>query len=160
MISGAVSVPDLERARAFYVDAVGLAPYTGPALHGPEDEALWGLPGARADGFAVQAGDIVLEVVRYEDPVPQPRPADHRLSDQGFMHMAVGVRDMDALRAMVARVEAHGYAVTDPLPPGDSGGTYVIDGDDLTLEIICVPPGTEGAYGFEPQAPPAFRADG
>jgi catechol 2,3-dioxygenase-like lactoylglutathione lyase family enzyme len=44
-----VSVPDLARARRFWVDALGLTEARGPALHGPEHEALWGLAGARRE---------------------------------------------------------------------------------------------------------------
>jgi len=156
VIYGTVSVPDLDRARAFYIEAVGLAEYVGPALHGPEHETLWGLPGAKSSSFVVDGGGILLEVVRYDDPVGRPMPADYRLSDQGFMHMAVGVRDMGDLKVIAARIESYGYRLTNPLQPGSSGGTYVVDGDDLTLEIIAVPVEFESQYGFLAQAPPIF----
>ena len=57
-------------------------------LHPPELEALWGLAGARREGFVAHGGDVYLEVVRYLEPVGQPLPDDYLLSDRGFMNVA------------------------------------------------------------------------
>jgi catechol 2,3-dioxygenase-like lactoylglutathione lyase family enzyme len=157
---GTVSVPDLDRARAFYIDGAGLSEERGTVLHRPEHEALWALEGAEASSFLIRAGDVLLEVVQYRDPVGRPRADDARLSDQGFMHMAIGVRSKSELEALAARLSEHGYPLTDPLPPGGSGGTYVLDDSGLTTEIIAVPPPLEAQYGFIAQPPPPFIEDG
>ncbi|MBN9622006.1 MAG: VOC family protein [Actinobacteria bacterium] len=160
VVYGAVSVPDLDRARAFYVDGAGLEEDRETVLHSAAHEALWGLEGARSSGFLVRAGEVLLEVVRYERPVGRPRPADALLSDQGFMHMAIGVREKPALEALAGRFAAHGYELTHPLPPGGSGGTYVLDDTGLTIEIVAVPPALEQGYGFVAKDSSPFVEDG
>ena len=46
LVYAAVSVPDLDRARAFFVDTLGLAEEPAELLHDDASEALWGLEGA------------------------------------------------------------------------------------------------------------------
>src|SRR5438067_11363885 len=44
VVYAAVSVADLERARRFFLDTMGLVEEPETVLHAPEHEALWGLP--------------------------------------------------------------------------------------------------------------------
>ncbi|MCK9250749.1 MAG: VOC family protein [Solirubrobacteraceae bacterium] len=154
IVAATVSVPDLERARATFVDLLGM-PLVDGALHRAEHEALWGLDGARSRSFAVRGGDAALEVVEYLEPRGRPAPADRLLSDQGFMHAAVGHEDIAPLRRLADRVLAAGHRLTAPLPDGSSGGTYAWC-DDVSLELFAVPPEERAAYGFDPEPPPAF----
>src|SRR5207245_8778920 len=62
VVYAAVSVADLDRARRFFVETLGLAEESADVLHGPESEALWGLEGATREAFVVRAGDVYLEV--------------------------------------------------------------------------------------------------
>lgn len=156
LLSATVSVPDLDAARALYVDALGMPERPSPTTD--EHERLWGLDGARARRFAVDGGPATIEVVAYEQPAPRPLPADHRLSDQGLMHAAVGFRDKRRLEQLADRLVAAGYPLTAPLPAGDSGGTYLDCGDGLTLELFAAPPAHDAGYGFVPVPPPPFAA--
>ena len=88
-----VSVPSLEDARQSYVDAMGLTEVTGFQLHGPKDEALWGLPGAQNDSLLVRGANFLLELVEYQSPQPKPWPANYSIADQGIMNIALGYRD-------------------------------------------------------------------
>ncbi|HWF52847.1 MAG TPA: VOC family protein [Solirubrobacteraceae bacterium] len=153
VVYAAVSVPDLDRARTLYVDTVGLVAEPETVLHPPELEALWGLEGARRKSFVARGGDIYLEVVEYEEPVGRPKPPGYRLSDQGFMNIAIGLRDRDSLEELIARLAANGHEANhSELPPPPSGGTYITDADGISLEVFAAPREFDEEFGFRPQA--------
>jgi catechol 2,3-dioxygenase-like lactoylglutathione lyase family enzyme len=144
----AVSVPELDRAVALF-DSVGLR--EADPLHRPEDEALWGLPGASSRSRVLTDGDIFLEIVQYDDP-PGRAPAPGRLlSDQGFMNIALGFRERADLVAAFARLEAAGCTARSPLPEL-AGGTYVTTPDGLSLELLVAPRELDAGFGFAPMA--------
>jgi catechol 2,3-dioxygenase-like lactoylglutathione lyase family enzyme len=150
----ALSVSDLDTARRFYVDALGLEEESGTVLHRPEDEAVWGLADVRRDSFVARGGDVYLEVLRYERPEPRPLPADRLLSDQGFMNVAVGTRDGAELGAAYERAVAGAFVANSPAPRV-AGGTYVNDGLGTTAELLVAPREFDAGFGFAPQ--PTFR---
>lgn len=171
LVSITVSVADLDRARAFFVDTVGLAPEPEVVLHDPGLEALWGLPGARRETLVVRGGDVFVEIVRYDDPVGCPPDLDRRLSDQGIMNVAVGFRERPLLDDLYKRLVAGGYPIADELPPPPAGGTYLRDDQGTSLEILGLPREFDPVYGFaplpgwqveprwpQPQVPPARSA--
>ena len=118
LVYAAVSVPDLDRARAFFVDTLGLAEEPAELLHDDASEALWGLEGAACERFVVSGGDVSVEVVRYDDPPGRPRPPDSSLSDQGLMNLAVGFRERAELERLYERIVANGYRPNAELMPG------------------------------------------
>ena len=69
-----LSVADLDEARRFYVDALGLEEEPDTVLHEPEDESVWGLDDVRRQSFVARGGDVYLEVVQYEEPTAEPLP--------------------------------------------------------------------------------------
>ncbi|MGE4425582.1 MAG: VOC family protein [Solirubrobacteraceae bacterium] len=153
IVAATVSVPDLVPARALFTGTLGM-PITD-APHRPEHEAAWALPGARSRSFAVRGGDVAIEVVEYLEPRGRPAPADRLLSDQGFMHGAIGHRDIGRMHALADRIVADGHRLTAPLPDATSGGTYAWC-DGVSLELFAAPPEEDAAYGFRAQVPPAF----
>ena len=153
-----LSVPDLDRARVFYLDTLGLQE-DEVVLHTAEMESLWGLPGASGQSFVARGGDVYLEVVQYEEPVGRPRPDDHRLSDQGFMNIAVGSRVRAESEAIIEQVRAGGYKVNAEMPGVAAGGTYMSDGDGNSVEVICAPREFDSTFGFAPQ-PELLRPSG
>jgi len=159
LVYAALSVPDLDAARRFYLDAVGLAEEPETELHPPELEALWGLQGARRETVVARGGDAYLELVRYREPAPRPLPDDHLLSDRGFMNVAVGFREKRRLDESYARIEAGGFR-DNHRPPRVAGGTYVNDGLGTTCELLLAPRELDPMFGFSPQPlfgrPPAW----
>jgi catechol 2,3-dioxygenase-like lactoylglutathione lyase family enzyme len=149
VVYAAVSVADLDRARRFFVDTLGLAEEPGDVLHSPESEALWGLEGASRESFVVRAGDVLLEVVRYDDPPGRPKPDGYLLSDQGIMNAALGFREEAALHETFDRIEAGGYRANVPAPRG-FGGTYVNDDQGTSLELLLAPREYDQTLGFVP----------
>lgn len=149
VVYAALSVADLGRARRFFVDTLGLA--DDPAvLHPPELEALWGLGGARRECAVLRGGDVFLELVRYDDPAGRPKPPGYRLSDQGFMNVALGFRDLTELHAVYDRVVAAGYHANVPAP-SRPGAAYVLDDQGTSVELLFVPREFDADLGFAPR---------
>ncbi|TAL03632.1 MAG: hypothetical protein EPO08_03705 [Rhodospirillaceae bacterium] len=146
------SVSNLETARDFYANVLGLEILPGELLHKPEHEALWGLPGARRDAFLVRAGDIFLEIVCYRDPVGRPRPADYRTSDQGIVNVALGSRQKETVAAALENLRVAGHVP--PLIFGRKGviGGYIID-PERELEFAAFPPELDAHIGFIAASP-------
>lgn len=151
------SVSDLEGARSYYCDALGLTELDADTLHSPEDEALWGLAGANREVFVVKCGDIHLEIVRYIDPVGRAAPADHRIVDQGIMNVALGSRDKEEVSSVLDRVQAAGYH-----PPkiiqGDIVCAYVVD-RERELEFFGIPEELHASLGYTDMGPFLGSAD-
>jgi catechol 2,3-dioxygenase-like lactoylglutathione lyase family enzyme len=146
-----LSVPDLERSRRFFVDALGLDETEAPALHGPEHERLWGLEGASRRSLELWAGDFLVELVEYLEPRGRPRPLDYRISDQGLMNVALGFRDRAELRRTYARCVAGRHRGNwRPVELGVFNVVYVNDGDGFSVELLRCPRWAEPLVGFRP----------
>ncbi|MDG2002515.1 MAG: hypothetical protein P8J20_04220 [Novosphingobium sp.] len=141
------SVSDLAAARDYYTRILGFETAPIERLHGPADEALWGLAGASREGFLVKAGHGFLEVVEYETPRGRPRSADHRLSDQGIMNVGLSTRSADAVQVVLDKLDAEGagprWLTTGP----DILGCY-INQPDREIELLACPAEVEQAFGF------------
>jgi catechol 2,3-dioxygenase-like lactoylglutathione lyase family enzyme len=152
LVYAAASVSDLMSAKHFYENILQLPIVPNYTLHAPGSDALWGLPGARSDAFLVEAGDVLLEIVKYASPVGRPRPADYRASDQGIVNVALGSFEKAPMEATLDRLAAAGYR-----PP------YLIETDDLLcgyilepereIELAAIPETLESGLGFVPAAP-------
>lgn len=151
VIYGAASVADLEGARDFYGNVVGLELGALEELHQPEDEALWGLAGAQREGFTAKAGDVSLEIVRYDDPAGRPRRADHRASDQSFFNVAFGSREIGEVADALARLRAAGIEQMNVLEKEGILSAYVNQAERES-EFSLILPELDAILGFEPQA--------
>jgi catechol 2,3-dioxygenase-like lactoylglutathione lyase family enzyme len=150
VVSVTLSVADLARARRFLIDTAGLRPTTLD-LHPPGTQGLWGLPGAQRESAVRGAGDVLIELVRYQDPAPRPRPSDHRLSDLGIMNVGFGHRERGLTDALLARIRAGGYGVSAELPDTPAGGVYVTDLEGTSYEVMAQPREFDADFGFQPQ---------
>jgi catechol 2,3-dioxygenase-like lactoylglutathione lyase family enzyme len=147
------SVADLAAARTFYRDTMQLDVVDGEVLHRPEHEALWGLAGARRVGFVARgAGDVVLEVVQYEEPVGRPRPADHRSSDQGIVNVCLGSRDPAVVVGALERATAAGIRPPHVLQTDEVACGYLVE-PGTELELVAIPASMDAALGFVAAAP-------
>ncbi len=132
------SVPDLRAARDDFVNAMGFEEVEGYRLHGPDDESMWGLAGARVSSVVLRAKNFLLELVEYQSPDPRPRPADYRLSDQGFMNIALGYRGNREYDAAFEHAVRHGMRPNSPKPveAGVFRVMYVNDRNGLSVEML------------------------
>lgn len=153
----ALSVQDLDLARDFFAGTLGLTEVDA-VLHPPECDATWGLPGAKRESILFSADGLILEVNRYDDPIP--RRFDRLVSDQGMMNAAFGTRDRAEIGAIEKRVRDAGYAINTPLWDLPSVATYVDDGQGNSVELLCINREDNRVLGQEPRplygGPPAW----
>lgn len=147
-----LSTPDFDASVAYLAAINGSGPEDLP-LHGPEHEGLWGLDGATCKRAVFRSGDILVEVVQYIDPVGQPWPPGYRISDQGILNIAYGLRSQPDHRQVYQRALAFGARPNCKPIYFDGGGVvYMNDPLGFSVELVCVPPGARDVkYGFEPQ---------
>jgi catechol 2,3-dioxygenase-like lactoylglutathione lyase family enzyme/carbon monoxide dehydrogenase subunit G len=146
-----MSVPDLDRAVAFFGGALGLPP-SGTGLHEPGHEALWGLDGARSRSAVFTAGDVLLEAVQYIDPIGKPWPEGYRISDQGILNVAFGARSRRDHVEIFKRAVAGGARPNwRPFQLPGAGVVYVNDSQGFSVELLWTKPGRQDReWGFEP----------
>ena len=150
VIYGAASVSDLDAARHYYGEVIGLELGDLAELHQLEDEALWGLAGAGREGFLVKSGDVWVEVVRYDDPQGRPRPADHRASDQCFFNVAFGSRQRADVANALERLRVAGVEQMNVLESSDILAAYVNQPERET-EFSVILPELDAVLGFKAQ---------
>ncbi len=143
------SVHDLEASVRFFRDGLQFEEATEFMLHGAEHEALWGLGGARRDSTVLWAGDIALELVRYDEPSGKPWPDGYLSSDQGLLNFAIGFRTRREMRSFLKRAKE---AAATPnwviLDTGVFAVVYVDDPQGFSVELLCVSEGFEKKLGF------------
>lgn len=145
-----LSVPDLASSTAFF-DGLGLA-RTAAALRAPEHESLWALPGAQTRSAVYLAGEVLVEVVQYLDPLGRDRPTDHGISDQGILNIAFGARTRRDHTDLYERACRAG-AVPNRKPihlPG-AGVVYVNDPQQFSVELLWMTEKSDKRFGFTPK---------
>ena len=115
-----VSVPDLDKARAFYLDLLG-AVEVGPPLEwrdNPFIDEVIGLKGSAARQFMCRLGNAHIEVFEYSAPAPERQDPDRGVNHHGYTHFAVQVDDIQACyqRLLDAGIRVHA-------PPSMAGVT-------------------------------------
>lgn len=149
-----LSVPDLDRSLRFFTETLGLPAARGVVLHGPEHEALWGLPGAQRRSALLWAGDFLVELTQYTQPVGKPWPAGYRISDQGLLNIALGFRSKAAFDAAYRRCLATGYRGNwRPLNLGAWAVVYVNDDQGFSVELLFSRRWYDRRMGFRPAMP-------
>lgn len=145
-----LSVHDLERARCFWIEALGLRECVGSNLHEPDDERLWGLEGARRRECILDGGSLKVELVQYLSPKPRNRPAGYLLSDQGILNIALGTTDRDDFNTVLRRATEAGFRTCHPpwSVPDVATVTYLQDDQGFTVELLCVEPQGLERMGF------------
>jgi catechol 2,3-dioxygenase-like lactoylglutathione lyase family enzyme len=148
-----LSVPDLEKAKKFWLDSLGLQKVSDMTLHGPEHEVLWGLDGADRETLLLWADDFFIELVQYNMPKGRPWPSNYRISDQGILNIALGYRQMADLRRVHGRILQAGYRCNSKLLEIGSGGcVYCNDDQGFSVELLCSDNAAmDEAVGFLPR---------
>jgi catechol 2,3-dioxygenase-like lactoylglutathione lyase family enzyme len=136
------TVSNLDRAIAFYRDALGFA-VTSKAPRDPKAiQQITGVPGAEIMVVYVEApGGHRVELIEYLAPEGRgsvrPQPCD-----VGFAHVAF---DVDDLEAAIAAAEAHevrpiGATVSVDQGPNAGGKVaYLRDPDGIVIELLQLP---------------------
>ncbi len=145
-----LSVADLGQSAAFLSEGLGM-PASGAALRRPEHEALWSLPGAATRSQVFDAGDALVEVVQYLDPVGRPRRGDHRISDQGILNVALGTRSKSEFGDLYRRAcDAGARPNSTPARIPGAAVAYVNDPQQFSLELMRMSRFWDKHWGFTP----------
>ncbi|MEO1059837.1 MAG: VOC family protein [Actinomycetota bacterium] len=131
----AVSVADMERSLAFYVDVLGLdLVFDSEIAPNPSLDAVVGMTDATGRVCWLMAGDTMLELWQYDHPRGRALPDDYRPADRGVTHFAFVVDDVEELHR---RILDHGLSAN--APPTDLRmhlTTYVRGPDGEIIEIL------------------------
>jgi catechol 2,3-dioxygenase-like lactoylglutathione lyase family enzyme len=155
-----ISVPDLERAVAFFVDVIGAEPFyaLGPYRDDETDsnEVSFGVhPRAVVNGMRLlRLANLNIELFEWEAP-DQDRSAP-RLSDVGACELCLYVDDMDAA---IAHLREHGVEVLgDKLDLADAEAgpeatfQYFRTPWGAVMELISYPHGRAYEADYAPRA--------
>jgi uncharacterized protein YndB with AHSA1/START domain/catechol 2,3-dioxygenase-like lactoylglutathione lyase family enzyme len=149
-----LSTSNLEASVAYLTAVNGKGPEE-IALHTPEHEALWGLPGASYKRAIFRSGDILVEVVQYLDPVGKPWPRGYRICDQGILNISYGQRSQADHTLVYKRAAAFGARSNrKPFHFNNAGVVYMNDQLGFSVELSWLKKGRNDVkYGFEPILP-------
>ncbi|MBU6266495.1 MAG: VOC family protein [Sphingomonadales bacterium] len=148
-----VSVPDIVRAREFYIDILGGVEEVAPLVwqDNPFIDAVVGLPGSAANQFIVRLGNTHIEVFEYHQPRSAPQDPDRGVNNFGYTHFAVQVDDIGACyqRIVAAGLRVHTPPMLEAItthPDGSKTGyaaTYCRDFFGNVFEIMEIHPNRE-----------------
>jgi catechol 2,3-dioxygenase-like lactoylglutathione lyase family enzyme len=137
-----IVVSDLERALAFWRDAVGLAE-TGRGVAGwPHLSPLNGLDAVQLEWATLALGAATIELTCYLQPPGSRAPAELEHA-AGRAHVGIVVRD---IAAVVRRLRALGATLRSPEPVTIAAGSYAgwlaiyaVDPDGTSVELFQRP---------------------
>lgn len=124
----AVSVPDIDKAREFYINLLGAEELS--AVEWDEGTAfvneIVGLPDCSGRQFMARLANLYIEVFEYLTPRSPPQDPDRPVNRFGYTHFGLQVDDIDAVyeRMLASGVRFH-------CPPRHSGGPEQADGRKL-----------------------------
>jgi catechol 2,3-dioxygenase-like lactoylglutathione lyase family enzyme len=106
-----ISVPDIAKAREFYIDLLGAVEEVAPFAwrDTPFIDAIVGLKDSAASQFMCRLGNTHLEVFEYTQPRSAPQEPDKGVHNFGYTHFALQVDDLAACceRLKAAGVRLH-----------------------------------------------------
>lgn len=108
-----VSVPDLDKAREFYIDILGGVEEVAPLewADNPFIDAVVGLKGSAARQFFCRLGTMQIEVFEYSAPKQSAQDPRRGVNEYGYTHFAIEVEDAKAVHE---RIVAAGLPVHTP----------------------------------------------
>jgi lactoylglutathione lyase len=134
-----VTVRDMETALRFYVDGLGLSVQFESEAGGPQAEAIWGSPGAKAKVtfLSVPGSDALIELFEFRDV--ERHSASARPPDFGAGHFCLFVTGIDTIHRRLVEM---GFRARSEAPVsitvGRHAGTrviYTIDPDGYHVEL-------------------------
>ncbi|GGC13677.1 hypothetical protein GCM10011494_35670 [Novosphingobium endophyticum] len=141
-----VSVPDLAKAREFYLDILGAVEEVEPLSwsDNPFIDKVVGLEGSAADQFFCRLGNVQIEVFEYSAPKQAPLDTTRGVNEYGYTHIALQVEDLAAVheRIVAAGLPVHVPPDLSTITTGAHGrkqgysGTYCRDFFGNVFEIL------------------------
>ncbi|MFM5886192.1 MAG: VOC family protein [Novosphingobium sp.] len=141
-----VSVPDIAKARQFYIDLLGAVEEVAPLewSGNPFIDEIVGLKGSAANQFLCRLGNTHIEVFEYHSPRSAPQDPDRGVNNFGYTHFALQVDDIAACceRLKAAGIRLHAEPALETItthPDGSKAGyaaTYCRDWFGNVFEIL------------------------
>lgn len=141
-----VSVPDLARAREFYIDILGAVEEVEPLRwrDNPFIDKVVGLEGSAAEQFFCRLGNVQIEAFEYHAPRQAPLDPKRGVNEYGYTHIALQVEDLAAVheRIVAAGLPVHVAPDLSTITTGKDGrkhgyaGTYCRDFFGNVFEIL------------------------
>jgi len=118
----AISVPSLVDAKIFYIDKLGFTEldnqHFSPSKMGDD---LLQLKNADCHMMMIKAGNIILEVFEFHQPIARTQDSHRPLCDHGYTHLAFEVEDIQ-----IAYEHLKNSGVTWHQPPTEVSEGYVM----------------------------------
>jgi len=136
----AIVVTDLERSRKFF-EILGFQESIRSALDAAFLESVTGIKGAAGSfvGMKHQASQLVIELLAFSNPKPQPDPDCGSPDRIGFRHLAFSVHDIDHA---VSRLKEFGVEFLSPVRTWEKTGkrlVYFHGPDGILMELAEYP---------------------
>lgn len=128
-----LSVADLDQARKRFEALLGVKA-DAPAIHDAQDEGLWRLAGAQSRRACFACGDVLLELVEYQEPRPTAPAPDYRFSDQGFFEIGFAVASPKDLST---RADGKGWRQASGRARGTRENLHLLDDEGVSVGISC-----------------------
>jgi catechol 2,3-dioxygenase-like lactoylglutathione lyase family enzyme len=142
-----LTVSDLDRAVAFYEQALGFRKVGERTVTGRDFDYLTGIFGTRVRIARLQLGEEFVELEQYVAPAGLPIPVDSRSNDLWFQHFAVVVSDMEKAHEHVRGFGVPSISSAPQTIPESNRAAAGIkaykfkDPDGHPLELLWFPPG-------------------
>jgi catechol 2,3-dioxygenase-like lactoylglutathione lyase family enzyme len=141
-----LTVSDVDRAQAFYTQALGFQFVSDITITSETYSQLEGVPGATIRLVRLQLGDEHIELMQYLNIKGNPIPADSQSNDLWFQHLAIVVSDFDRAYAHLQAFITESISTAPQTIPPDNQAAAGIrafkfkDPDLHPLELIWFPP--------------------
>lgn len=133
-----ISVPDMDKALAFYCGVLGMKDHWGGDLDGTDavSDRVIGLDGVKARMRMIGIGPSYIELWQFEEPKPAAQKPNYPPSDHGLAHFSLQVRDIDA---EYERLKENGMTFhTEPVHFGTMSSIYGRDPFGNIIELYEV----------------------
>lgn len=130
-----ISVSDMDRSLTFYRDLLELDVIFDSDVPGNERlSSVVGMANARGRVVWLRAGDTMIELWQWDNPVGRALASDYNPSDKGVTHFALQTDNVDELYRKVT--DAGYHANTTPQDLGLHKTTYIKGPDGEIIEIL------------------------
>ena len=128
-----VSVSDMERSLTFYRDLLELdVIFDSDVLEKKRLSSVVGMTNARGKVVCLRAGDTMIELWQWDNPVGRELASDYNPSDEGVTHFALQTDNVDELYSKVTDADYH--TNTAPLDLSLHKTIYIKGPNDEILE--------------------------
>lgn len=133
-----VCTSDLERSQRFYTEALGFTPQNKLENVGAPYDALLEMPGVTFSAHYLQCGNLLLELIGYDNREVSGEAKAKPMNQLGFTHITLQTEDLEAVCIKV--VEYGGKVLEQSRVESPYGPVvFCTDPDGTRIELIQPP---------------------